>query len=283
MNEEQRANLKRHFDEVHARIDALAKLHHEQVHPAIAAAFGAIEHPTVLDDTVLKMHLRALGWGLSLRQLVEPFYFQAHSAGCRSLFEIVIDLVLLTKGVEPAEKMLGWERVAIYRSAEFQARAGDPVAPQHLAPNAATIRTTLAQFWPDLNRKPGKRLQYPDRWTNATLFADAKRADDAAPNLRLALLARANYDRLCWGTHGSGLVLLRAIDPHLFPGLATLALFTAGNLLSDAMRLALEYFKLFDEGWSRALQAVNVAARLAVHKRSVDAIANLPDLPGDEE
>jgi hypothetical protein len=75
MDEDQRANPNRQFNEIHARLQALTEIHHRHVPPAIAAAFGTIPTPTVLDDTVLKLHLRALGWDFSLKRRQRRFRF----------------------------------------------------------------------------------------------------------------------------------------------------------------------------------------------------------------
>jgi hypothetical protein len=67
------------------------------------------------------LHLRAYAWGHSMGRLDDVFDFQAHSAGCRSLCEIVVDLALLTKGAESVERMLAWEQREEVRSAKTMA------------------------------------------------------------------------------------------------------------------------------------------------------------------
>jgi hypothetical protein len=110
--------MRRYFAETLGRVAALAKVHLESVHPALAAAARASTDGTQLDSTVYGLHMRALGWGHSIKRLDDVFDFQALSAGCRALFEITVDLVLLTRRVDSIERVIEWERLAKFRSAK---------------------------------------------------------------------------------------------------------------------------------------------------------------------
>lgn len=272
LTDEQRFALRQQHAIIFGSLKAIAELVHTEVTPVVQAASKS----SALDETVFGLFLRALGWAYSLKRLDDVFDFQAHSAGCRSLFEVAIDLVLLTRGVEPVEKLLAWERVATYRSAEFRARAdgGDAAVTQeaagHVQRNAAAVEADRARFWPQKNG-------YPQRWTGRPLFPDAQRAHAREPSIGLGALARDHYDRLCWGTHGSGLVLIRTVTEDLFPGISILAIYESTNLLRHVVRLVLEHFKLYGPNWEDRLASTHGIGMLDGLRRTLDQITALDE------
>jgi hypothetical protein len=264
LSEDQRAAIQRQFAEIHERFSALHSLNLGSVKPALEP----LPKQRDLDGTVFGLHLRSLGWGFSISRLADVFDFQAHSAGCRSLCEIVVDLALLTRDAEQVEKMLAWERLTTFRSANkmLKSPGGDALVKQAAAEfanaNDAAVAAARAQHWPNGSN--------PMRWTGRPLSEDCARADAVAPTLRLGEFMREHYDRLCWATHGSSLMLVRSIPEDLFPGLATLAVHEGANLLEHAMRLVLEHFKLAGAGWTRRMQSTLLTpARLASLRKSL--------------
>jgi hypothetical protein len=269
VDEETQRIRRRQFEDAHKAFISLAQLHKDGVYPTVDAAARSKTEAFHLHRTVVGLHLRALGWAHSIQRLDDVFDFQGHSAGCRALFEIAVDLVLLTRAAEPVEKLLEWERLAKFRSAEraVAATTGDAgvkeQAQRYIDGNRQAVNTAQTKYWPDRRN--------PLRWTGSSLFKDAIRADSIVP-LRLGELARDHYDRLCWGTHGSSLVLIRDISEDLFPGYSILAVHESVNLLAHVIRLVLEHFGLYGENWNAKVQHARVASRLAEMKAQLDAI-----------
>jgi hypothetical protein len=267
LSEEERATFTRLFNGAHARVCTLAGVVHAEAYPALSSA-PLIAH---LDVTVHGMFLRLLAWSLTLKKLDGVMDFQAHSAGCRSLFEIVVDLVLLTRGVESAEKLIAWEELSTLSQANAAVRdpgsLGIPEAQAFINHNAARLEAAVKRFWPHRKSK-----NPPLRWTGNGLVNDARAADAAHP-LNLARFGHDNYARLCWATHGSGLILVRRIDTRRFPGLATLDLHHSFDLMAKALRLALDHFKLFDATWEQRIQAARQIGSLEGYRRDLEKIA----------
>jgi hypothetical protein len=64
-------------------------------------------------------YLRILAWSRSLTKLNEPADFQAIASGCRALFELAIDVVLLCRRKDAGDRVRGWEKSAIYKHAAW--------------------------------------------------------------------------------------------------------------------------------------------------------------------
>ncbi|HEY1695812.1 MAG TPA: hypothetical protein VGG39_26775 [Polyangiaceae bacterium] len=267
MDPEVRRQLVEQHALFHRTCASLAKLMLEEAQPRIEAA-PMSGH---LDRSVYGLHTRAAAWAHSVQRLPLVFDIQAHAAACRSLLEIVIDLVLLTQGAEPVEMLLEWERLCKFREAEAAAAgqtAAALAARQFVAANEQNVAAAFTTYWPKKNGKGD-----PQRWTARPIREDAKRADLKLPRLRLHAFAASEYRRLCWSTHGSGLVLERAMPEHEWPGLSGLALHGVASMLEHTMQLALQHFGLFDETWAQRISVARSGGRVEAAVEALEAIA----------
>lgn len=187
--------------------------------------------------------IRLLAWTRSLTKLNEPADYQAVGAGCRSLLETAIDLVLLDSA-DAASRMLAWERSAKLVQANALAaycrQAGnDPLEYDHILRYAqregASIDADRRRFgWTRPNGQP----RHPSRWTGRDLLADAREADRAGGH-QLERFYETRYRELCWSTHGSGAAGLRTIDAEDFPGLSAMAFRDCADLAVQGATSAL--------------------------------------------
>ena len=255
----------------HVRLCVLTDVVHGEVLPSVDAA----PKSTVLDAAVQGSLIRALAWGLSLKKLEEVYDFQAQSAGCRALLEIVVDLALLTGGAQPAEKLKAWEDCCKFSEAE-KALASGPGQPQgvdaaqrvHIKRNRTDHDKALKKYW------PGKTVQ-PMRWTGNGLAKDARAVDKLphVPSMKLGTLMRDHYARLNWAIHGSGVLLARSLGPTTFPGVSIFAVGLSFDLLANVVRLSLTHFGLFDKRWEERIYMAKTSGPVEMYRRKLEAIA----------
>ncbi|MBS2015186.1 MAG: hypothetical protein JST00_20020 [Deltaproteobacteria bacterium] len=195
--------------------------------------------------TVKGAFLRVLAWLHTLSRLDDPGDFQAVCSGTRALYEIVVDLVLLTHDSTnyPASKILAWEEWAKLRQAEkvvrhYQGREL-PEEYRHIQrfvdEQGPRIRQVRAATWPDA------RSREPERWTGNHLHVDAEHADRFG-DYGLKNFHVDRFSQLCWSTHGSGLAGVRLIPPSLFDGVAAVPMNEASHFGFVACELTLDYF-----------------------------------------
>jgi hypothetical protein len=77
---------------------------------------------------------------------------------------------------------------------------------------------------------------------------------------------------LCWGTHGSGLILVRYTFEEAFPAFSGVAVQEASSMLGHIARLVLTHFKLFDASWEQSIQSTRAAGLLAAAQHDFDEI-----------
>ncbi len=207
-----------------------------------------------IDGTVSGLFQRATAWGHSLSRLATVADFQAHAAGSRALFETALDLELLTQKHLPVEQMLAWERSARFQNAERAIKsarrrnvADGPIeraAKDFIANNQKIVSEDRARFW---------RKNHKQRWTGNTLFDDGE-TTAARGAFQPAVVMRDHYERLCWSTHGSGLVIERALPADRYPGLVLLAAHLSGSMITHSARCCLEHFGKWSDEWNSRLQ-----------------------------
>ncbi|MDE2104562.1 MAG: hypothetical protein KGL39_45425 [Patescibacteria group bacterium] len=187
---------------------------------------------------------RTATWLASVEKMTASTDLQAVSVAARSLFEILVDLVLLHHAPAefPVERVFGWERSAVMKQAERVARyyKGRPVPAPYAGwltllsgSEPARIRANRAAWWSG---------EHPARWTGLGrgLEADAKRADELRPELGLLEFYEMNYAMLCWVSHGSGLASLRTGNPEIIPTTCAVRLVMVHNLGVQAAQLVME-------------------------------------------
>jgi hypothetical protein len=151
------------------------------------------------DGTAFGGFLRALGWLASIRLLNHPQYFQAVISGARALFEIAIDLALLShdRAKYPVAMVTTWERSAKLKAAERVTKhfRGQTLPREHnervayVNREGATIRAERLATW-------GSEKCHPARWTGKDLGADAI-AVDALGDYGFEAYYNARFAELC--------------------------------------------------------------------------------------
>lgn len=252
------------FAAAHRWVKALVGVLAHKIVPILPSSVSSME-----DRTVAALFSRAGAWGVSLLRLKGPSDWQAHSAGCRSLLEIAVDIALLAGGVEPVEKLIAWEEVRWAREMQSAPFAGFDDAQRaamrkFLDDTKASEPTLIARFWP-------KGL--PMRWTGAkSLRKDAGRADRLLglkpPGLQD--YERDNGARLNWATHGSG-VRLALLVPTIETDLAVFALRESAWLLGLVVRITLAYHGLFSIEHEQSIQLCNPSPEMVALLEKVSA------------
>lgn len=174
-------------------------------------------------EVILGQLRRATEWLVTLSKLNSPFDYQAASAGCRALFELAVDMVLLTSDAKAAAKMAVWEDSALLRHAvcvrEFRKKRGG----QQEADDSSTLwfattreaainKQRAALGWLD----KGKPC-HPERWTGRkNLLEDARAADKIGSPISFEAFYETRFRLLCATTHGSGQLFRNVLDSDAF-------------------------------------------------------------------
>ncbi len=137
------------------------------------------------DDCIKSLYLRVLAWLQTLEKMNHAVCSQGVLSGTRSIFEIVVDLILLhqDKTEQSGLKMYWFSQSERLRSAEqtieYYAKNNHPL-PDHYEPRksfyeqeAFMIKEMRGELWPDGKGK-GK---HPNRWTGKTFPDDIQQAD----------------------------------------------------------------------------------------------------------
>jgi hypothetical protein len=77
-------------------------------------------HPTPRERAVMGLHYRMVGYLASVRKLDAPIHFQSIASAARSIFEIGLDLALLTQDatMDSVDRLAAFTRVERYHAAE---------------------------------------------------------------------------------------------------------------------------------------------------------------------
>jgi hypothetical protein len=221
-----------------------------QVGLATTPSRGATESERVRLSSLSGYFSRALAWLRSIKKLDEASDIQAVTVASRSLFEAVVDLVLVRH--EPKEHsfdmMFAWERSAKLAHAEKVRDffAGEAVPDEYRTwvefladPEAPRIRADRLRWW--------KKNEHPQRWTGLkrNLRRDAERANGLRPAFELHQFYELEFSPTCWGTHGSTLAAFRSSSDDLVPGLTATALTYVLRFSTQVTQLVLEELSLW--------------------------------------
>lgn len=185
---------------------------------------------------VQAMVSRAARWMHSMGQLQSPDDYQALASGCRAILELAADVVLITHDSTLIERLHAWEESAKLKVCERQSeakRSGDvgAAAATFIANNGDRIKADRIVRW-------GSH-KHPKTWFGPGL-ADMLKAVDATAGTDLHHTYVANYDLLCWGAHGSGLIFEK-MSPSFMVGECNASMAVAVNLTNDLVARAADF------------------------------------------
>jgi hypothetical protein len=220
-----------------------------------------IINPNPIEKNVLEMFLRCFFWIRSLSKLDETCDFQAVFSGCRALFEISIDLVLLKndKDGELTRKMVAWEDSAKFELSKqirdyFEQQKEsipDEYSPQidFLVREGDRINELRNRFYPNLKGKHPK-----NRWTGSNdLSLDIETVDSTDKSLiesefgmSFTHFYKTEMKQLHWRTHGSALTCMRSVHPAGIRLSLGLVLKNCSDLTMLCIKILLFMFKFWD-------------------------------------
>jgi hypothetical protein len=233
----------------HGRCREIESFIDKSVRPIVErseAAADSKKHEYVAYSAAL---MCSIGWLRSFAKLDEPGDFQAVVSGTRALFEIAVDLTLISSDDDhyTQKKLSAWEVSAKYLAAGnalsfYDTREKDPPDAIHawrafVANNESKVVADRAAYWGGKHRS---------RWTGSSLKNDAARADETDQQGFLEWY-RVRYPSICWNTHGSGAAGIAGIPVHAFPGLAGLAFHDAFHFSLVIARKCLELVEAYDD------------------------------------
>lgn len=188
---------------------------------------GGLVNSSERDTRLKALYARAFFWMESLEKLANPHDYQAIVTCNRSLFELAIDLVLLSQGGQyTPDKMYWWEQSAKLKAAEslvrFYTQRGSSVPDAHnssvnfIRNKKTTIETQRQALW--------NTNKHPPRWTGSSdMSVDAKEADNFRRDeiledfgTTLQEFYETQMRRMHLSVHGSGLALERYLDSQGF-------------------------------------------------------------------
>lgn len=200
--------------------------------------------PSAREQAVITLHLRVVGLLLSIRKLDSRAHFQSIAAAARALFELSLDMALLSKDqtAESVERLEGFTRVERFRAAEklvafYSAHPAPPdlslitqrAVVADPAENAA-VESLVVRFWGGRDRK-GK-LKWPKHWSS---FPDARgRAQHAGPQWQERYVR--HYAGLSWHMH-AGVVGVAGLPADAFDIFAADAHRLAVDTVLDSYRV----------------------------------------------
>jgi len=203
------------------------------------------------DDAYVVYHgtlLRIVSHLRSLSKMNHPSDFQAISAASRALFEINVDIVLLTLDSlnHPISKISFWEESAKLDRADkmvdFYAKNSTLIRPNFYQENVDFINLKGANIRSQRKTdKNGKKI-HTARWTGRDLRNDAIIADGYG-NFKFEEFYVLRHSPLCWNTHGSGLAGVRFISEENFPAISAIA-------FNESARFALKSAQLIARKFS---------------------------------
>lgn len=218
--------------------------------------------------TLVVLLQRATGWMHSLGKLDRVVDYQAHSAACRALLELVIDVALISHEPDLHEMMADFEESALLKAADRQlAYFKEPTseAAKYVADNTDRIKKLRQKHW--------STDRHPNTWLGKNLMEMAKEVDRRVGSNHEAFYAE-HYARLCWGTHGSTLMMLRKSE--------TLVLHAGAWAVMGSQRLAMEIVERVVEalGYDPKVVADVLAGRLLVSHRQqqIDALQRIESI-----
>lgn len=185
--------------------------------------------------------LRVQGWLGTLVRLDDPADFQAVLCGERTLFELALDIVLLSGDPSGPEKLIEWEESAKLKQAHLgmkyvKSKGGLPE--EHFG---WATRLEMETEIEAKRKHRGWSKGHPERWTGPgrNLLTDAVAGDKQQTRFGFEGWYQTRYRSVCWSVHGSALVT-RMLPMHDYPGVVALSLKWSADLAQEAARSAVE-------------------------------------------
>jgi hypothetical protein len=188
----------------HAGIEGLVYFAEDYIKPLLQGLLSRSDR----DLAILGTYYRIVGYTVSILRLDAPWHFQSVSAGSRSILELYMDIVLLTRDQtsESTERFHAFTRVERFRVADrivdfFDAnpseKQDDIAAQRALVSDAvakAAIEALVDQFW---GRDKKGDLIWPSHWSK---YQDARSRARALDSSFEAMYVRFAY-QLSWHVH----------------------------------------------------------------------------------
>lgn len=217
---------------------------------------------------VQAMVSRAARWMHSISQLQWPDDYQAFAAGCRALLESAADVTLITHDPTLIDWLHAWDESAKLKVCERlrEARHGGiagAAAATFITNNGTRIKADRLSRW--------RTHKHPKTWLGPSLPDMLKTIDDKV-GTDFEFTYATNYDRLCWGTHGSGLQVERMPRSFMVQECCT-SMVVALRLTNDLIGRALGFLGIDRAASMNQLAASMKAAESAFHAAVLETIA----------
>ena len=189
-----------------------------------------------MQTTVYGLLLRVDCWLRTLQKCCDPSDYQAVGAAARALLEIAVDLVLINKEPANANKMAHWEDSAKLKQATALTECYSQKGKSHedidylvdfIKQNKERIEKQRTLNGWTRKDEPAKTI-HPQRWTKSDLKTDCIKASNLS-HFDFHLFYEQFHSELCWSVHGSGLSLVRNMDPEIMPMVGGFFFLTAPN------------------------------------------------------
>ena len=228
---------------------------YKEYHPYIE---GILPAPgRMMRDRVITKNLwpRAFGWVSSLQKLNGTIDYQAIAAGCRSLIEILVDVVLLTEadGDEAAGQMFIFadsEKFKMCQSATKYFKDRGEAVPDEYSEQEGFIARNFDRVM--MARKERWGGKHPMRWTGRDLSQDVEAIDKRHSaifieelEMPLTKLYRTEYRRICWHIH-SGLASTWEMPAETFSTIAGFSLKWSAELAMLIVQFILKDLRILE-------------------------------------
>ncbi len=239
---------------------------------------------SVPDRVIYGQLVRVDSWLGSLAKLSDPSDFQPISAGCRSILETAVDLILIGADKSRVQALIDWEFSAKHKHAcavvaflDGGGVSGEDHSESREFSRTAQAQTTairLKHGWLDKKKKGSPKPIHPPRWTGRNLDVDCAEADkgQAAGGFSFRAFYETRYRPICWDVHGSALVT-RSIKKDVFPYIAARALDECAELSLIAARSCLKTLAV----WSPEVNAVVAVFLEEVRKEGEEIFRKVRD------
>jgi hypothetical protein len=201
--------------------------------------------------------LRATGFIQALARLDEVHHFQLSLAANRAIFELLVDVVLVSNLPldQGLEKLDAWELSARLKYArttvEYKSRVSltplEVPLVGFIEQAEEHVKDLRRKYWPANNGKG----RHPPRWTGNDLLTDAREAGRLHDTDELEHYYETEYRRACWLVHGSTLTAFRGLDVDMRAALFGGSHSRSSRFALEAAKVVLMHLGLF-EGRVRA-------------------------------
>ena len=195
--------------------------------------------PTVDEQCFIGTYFRARGNVESILDLKHEKHFQAAAMLARGIFELAVDIKMLTMIPNSGFKMLAFNdveklrcarKVISYKSAHPDADVDTSIFQSFIDANATRIEALRKSIWPNMEDK--------QHWTGLRL---ANRVSQVGT--KMSEIYQVNYPRLSWYAH-SGLVGVFNLKAETFLNLYTQACYLAAECYREVLETVILKFHI---------------------------------------